>query len=53
MKWKRAGSGSARDVCKSSTLSWERGKLCMQNFYVFTKLTIKLNNLTNFLHIMS
>ncbi len=37
MRWKRAGSGSAGDVCKSSMLSREAEKMCMQNFCVITK----------------
>ncbi len=38
MKWKWAGSGSAGNVCKSSTLIWWAEKVCMQNLYVFTKV---------------
>jgi hypothetical protein len=32
MKWKQAGPGSAGDICKSSILSREAEKMCMQKF---------------------
>jgi len=37
-KWKRAGSGSAGDVCKNSKFFQWAEKACMQNFYIFTQI---------------
>jgi hypothetical protein len=49
MKWKRAGSGSDRDVCKSSILGRETEKMHMQKFFFvysgeYTKKNFELLN---------